>query len=323
MSRIDEALKRAAQQDGETAEPLRPGVRVAAEPADLEALARESFPIEIDAHRTRLHVAAPDTTRAAAASLAEPAAETRETNPPPTPLLERLDARFTEKLVADMKMAPGAREQYRRLVAMLHDAQGNAGLRAVMVASALPGEGKTLTAANVALTLTESYHRRVLLIDADLRKPALHEMFSLTTTTGLSDGLESADVKLVLRQVSARLWVLPAGRPTADPMAALTSDRMRRVIEEAKDAFDWIIIDTPPLIALTDAHLLSSLVDSTVLVVKAKSTPYAMVKRTAEIIGRDRIIGVVLNQADGQGHGGYAENYAAYYASALNRDVCL
>jgi capsular exopolysaccharide synthesis family protein len=209
-----------------------------------------------------------------------------------------------------------SREQYRRLAAVLHDAQGTTGVRVVMVASALPSEGKTLTASNVALTLSESYRRRVLLIDADLRKPALHDLFRLATASGLIDGLEAtSDIKLVLRQVSSHLWVLPAGRPTQDPMAGLTSERMRSVVEEAKASFDWVIIDTPPLMTLPDAHLLSSLVDGALLVVKAGSTPHDLVKRTAEMIGRNRVLGVVLNQAHEltEGAGAY---YGGYYQAS-------
>jgi capsular exopolysaccharide synthesis family protein len=233
-------------------------------------------------------------------------------------LFDRIDGRLAEKVVADTNMSAVSREQYRRLAAVLHDAQGNNGLRVIMVASAAPGEGKTLTATNVALTLSDSYRRRVLLIDADLRRPTLHHVFRLNTTSGLIDGLESsAEVKLVLRQVSPYLSVLPAGRPTSDPMAGLTSVRMRRLIDEAKETFDWVIIDTPPLMLLPDAHLLSSLVDGAVLVIKANSTPHDMVKRTVDIIGRERVIGVVLNQAESHAHhggyGGYGGYYSRYY----------
>jgi capsular exopolysaccharide synthesis family protein len=169
----------------------------------------------------------------------------------------------------------------------------------------------------VALTLSDSYKRRVLLIDADLRKPALHQVFRLNTATGLIDGLEAQpDVKLVLRQVSSHLSILPAGRPTSDPMAALTSERMRRLLDEAKESFDWVIIDTPPLMLLPDAHLLSSLVDGAVLVVRANSTPHEMVKRTSEIIGKNRILGVVLNHAETDGQPGYGGYYGHYYLAA-------
>jgi capsular exopolysaccharide synthesis family protein len=162
--------------------------------------------------------------------------------------------------------------------------------------------------------LSESYRRRVLLIDADLRKPAVHQVFRLDAATGLIEGLEEGTkTRLVLRQVSANLAVLPAGRPTSDPMAGLTSDRMRQLLEEAKESFDWIIVDTPPLMLLPDAHLLSSLVDGAVLVVKARSTPHEMVRRTVDIIGKNRVLGVVLNQANAREQSSYGDYYGGYY----------
>jgi protein-tyrosine kinase len=296
MSRIHEALQRAAEQGGTADLPLavepEPSTAVGAD--EIAALAREPFPVEIaGARRLRPPVNEPEPLPPAPSGSPQETAEI-----PRASLFERLDARLAEKVVADKEISPLSREQYRRLAAVLHDAQGNSGLKVIMVASALLGEGKTLTAVNVALTLSESYRRRVLLIDADLRKPTLHQVFRLNTTSGLIDGLDShTEVKLVVRQISSHLWVLPAGRPTADPMAGLTSDRMRRLIEEARESFDWIIIDTPPLMMLPDAHLLASNVDGALVVVKASSTPHDMVKRTAEIIGKERVIGIVLNQA--------------------------
>jgi Mrp family chromosome partitioning ATPase len=116
---------------------------------------------------------------------------------------------------------------------------------------------------------------------------------------GLSDGLLSTgETKMLVRQVSPRLAVLPAGRPSSDPMAGLTSSRMRRLLEEASQTFDWIILDTPPVMLLPDAHLLASMVEGAVLVVRAESTPHELVKRSAEAIGRSRILGVVLNRAE-------------------------
>jgi capsular exopolysaccharide synthesis family protein len=195
---------------------------------------------------------------------------------------------------------------------VLHDAQEHDGVRVVMLASAVSGEGKTLTAANLALTISESYNRRVLLVDADLRKPALHNIFRLNTTTGLSEGLRpDKPSKLVVRQISQNLWLLPAGRPNSDPMAGLTSERMRQLLQEAKEAFDWVLIDTPPLVILPDANLLASSVDAVVLVVRAESTPHHLVKRAADAIGQKRVLGVVLNQAKAEylPYGGYYDYY--------------
>src|SRR4051812_10168942 len=133
-----------------------------------------------------------------------------------------------EKLVIAPNANGATVEQYRKLAAALHHLQLVRGSRIVMLASAAPGEGKTLTAANLALTLSQSYRRRVLLIDADLRNPNIHHVFQVPNVTGLNEGLKSADdQKLCLIQISAHLSVLPAGRPDPDPMGSLASERMR------------------------------------------------------------------------------------------------
>ena len=231
-------------------------------------------------------------------------------------LWEHVDARLATKTVVDDTMMPASREQYRRLAAALHQAQRSTAFRVVMVASAVAGEGKTLTAANLALTLSESYRRTVLLVDGDLRRPSLHTIFQVDGQPGLSDGLISdEEPKLPLHRLSPRLTILPAGQATSDPIGALTSDRMRRLIDEAREVFDWVIIDTPPVGLLTDAALLSSMADGVVLVVKAESTSYDMVNRAVELIGRDRVIGVVLNRAQEMPHQS-TYDYSKYYYGA-------
>jgi protein-tyrosine kinase len=249
---------------------------------------------------------------------AAPAIDLRNTPPdvpPVTPrsdLFERLDATLAQKIVVDQNIMPVSREQYRRLAATLHHAQEDTGLKVVMIASAVMGEGKTLTASNLALTLSESYKRRVLLIDGDFRRPALHVVFNLDAPSGLSEGLTSVvEQKLPLYRVSSRLTILPAGSPSSDPMAGLTSNRMRRVIQEARAAFDWVIVDTPPVGLLPDANLLATMVDGAVLVVRAGSTPYHQVVRAVDALTRDRLLGVVLNSAAMTGNGSH--NYYTYY----------
>src|SRR5690606_32348227 len=165
--------------------------------------------------------------------------------------------------------------------------------------SAVPSEGKTLTATNLALTLSESYKRRVLLIDADLRRPWVHELFRLPNLTGLNDGVRSdVDRKVPLIRVTDYLSVLTAGRPDPDPMIVQTCERLRRILKDAAVAFDWVIVDTPPVAVLSDAHLLARLVDTVVMVVKAGSTQHPDMIRAIEAVGRDRSLGVVLNCAD-------------------------
>jgi capsular exopolysaccharide synthesis family protein len=205
-------------------------------------------------------------------------------------------------------------EQYRRLAARLHLAQAEHGIKVVMIASALPGEGKTLTATNLALTLSESYHRDVLLIDGDLRRPSMHEVFRIPNVSGLNDGLRSeAERKVPLVRWSDRLTLITAGRPDPDPMRVLVSEKMKRVIAEAAQKFDWVIIDTPPIGLLTDASLFSAMVDTAVLVVQAARTPHADIERAVTALSRDRIFGVVLNRANAAANPKYA-GYEYRYA---------
>jgi capsular exopolysaccharide synthesis family protein len=215
------------------------------------------------------------------------------------------------KLVGDEHMLTTSREQYRRLAATLHHIQATNGIKVILVASAVAGEGKTLTAANLALTFSESYERNVLLVDADLRRPSLARTFAVPASPGLTEGLMQGEIgPLPLHPVTARLSLLPAGKPTTDPMAGLTSRRMRELIDEARASFDWVIIDTPPVGLMTDANLLSAIADGTVLVIKANATPYHIVQRAIDALGREKIIGAVLNRTLEQGHG---DKYYDYY----------
>ena len=318
MSRVDEAMRRAAEESGDERAGSDASLLTPVWERDAETLAREAFPDE-----------APD--RQPAHPHEAPDRPSRVDSPPPASDLpsrltfkgeesaenrsyERFAEGLFEKIVGDRRMPAVCREQYRRLAAVLHDSQATHRTQVIMVASAVAGEGKTLTAANIALTLSSSYRKRVLVIDADLRRPTMHRVFRIETSSGLTDGLDPAASKpIVVRQITPRLALLPAGRPLTDPMAGLTSPRVRQLIEEAREIFDWIIVDTPPLVLLPDANLLTSFIDAAILVVKAESTPHALVKRAMEAIGRSRLLGVVLNSASVGPHGGYG-SYGYEYA---------
>ena len=218
------------------------------------------------------------------------------------------------KLIVGERVDTSLLEQYRHLAAVLHHSQKQSNAHSVMVTSALPAEGKTLTATNLALTLSESYQRRVLLIDADLRRPRMREMFALPATEGLTDSLAlPREGRLPVQQVSPTLWVLTSGRMLPDPMSLLVSPAMKELLEDAKAAFDWVVVDTPPIAILPDANLLSAMIDTALLVVSAKATPYPMVQRAAQAIGPNRILGVVLNRAEkaaaASTYGYYGERY--------------
>jgi capsular exopolysaccharide synthesis family protein len=245
----------------------------------------------------------------------------KEAKPEPSSAVVDASGRIEDLPIAEKLMLEGDRagdrapvEQYRRLAARLLLAQAEHGIRSVMVTSALPGEGKTLTAANLALTLSESYKRQVLLVDADLRRPCVHQIFQVPNATGLNDGLKpDADRKVPLLQFSEQLTLLTAGRPDPDPMSVLSGTRMKRVLAEAKDRFEWVLIDTPPITLLTDAHLLSAIVDAVVLVVRAGVTPLPAIKKAVEAVGQERILGIVLNHAE---MNQMPNSYSYYYSES-------
>jgi capsular exopolysaccharide synthesis family protein len=217
----------------------------------------------------------------------------------PTPLFNGFDPSLANKLVTSSTASPTLIEQYRRLAATLHHAQLVSNVRSIMITSALPDDGKTLTATNLALTLSESYRRNVLLVDADLRRPALHDVFRVPNVSGLTEGLKATGAEpLNVLRITDTLTLLPAGRPEADPMGVLTSPRMRYALEEARSRFDWVVVDTAPVGLLADAGIVATLMDGALFVIRAGKTPYAAVNKAIDALGRDRVLGVVLNGAE-------------------------
>jgi capsular exopolysaccharide synthesis family protein len=209
-----------------------------------------------------------------------------------------------------------SQEQYRRLAAALHDAQVARGLKTVMVTSALPGEGKTLTVVNLALTLAESYARRVLVIDADLRWPSLHAMLGVPNAAGLSEALAAERCEPAVTEVSGRLSVMTAGQPGPAPLAGLTSERMGALLEECGTRFDWVLLDTSPVGLLPDGQVLSRLIGAVILVINAGVTPAAAVERAVADLGPECILGTVLNRVEK--HRIPDADYYAYYRASAN-----
>ncbi len=233
------------------------------------------------------------------------------------PLVEQHGfARFSGTWLPRLVIAKDANrllvEEFRQLAATLHQTQVTNQLCVVMVTSAEPNEGKSTTALNLALTLSESYKRKVLLIDADLRRPSLHEITQVPNASGLGETLKAAsEQKLPLYQLSDTLMLAPAGRPDSNPMGALTSPRMRVMLAEAAMRFDWVILDAPPIGLIADASLLSPLSDGVLLVVRSGRTYYAAAQKAVEAIGRERVLGVVLNYVDVKTSPAYQRYYHA------------
>jgi capsular exopolysaccharide synthesis family protein len=313
MNRVSEALRRAAEEksDGRATATIQmpAAVDFTEETFPAESLsAPGTAPAGEGAASSAVSMVMTEEPPAVSVAVGEAAAET----------FDRVAPRYEGKTVMESQISPQSREQYRRLAASLHHAQALNGTKVVMITSALVGEGKTLTAANVALTLSQSYQKQVLLVDADLRRPSLQAVFGIRSGPGLAEGLTAdAERTVPVHQVSSRLGILQAGRPTSDPIAALTSERMRRLVNDARKTFDWIILDTPPVALLTDASLVTAMTDGAVIVVKAGHTPYELVQRAVAAIGHERTLGIVLNHAELPAQGtGYYGDYYYYYGGA-------
>ena len=209
------------------------------------------------------------------------------------------DEGIVERLVAWRAASPLLIEQFRSLAATLLQAQVEQGLKSIVVTSAAPGDGKSHVAVNLALTLADSFHRRVVLIDADLRRPVLSQIFRLPSTRGLGEALKArTDEEPASFELSPNLTLIPAGLPEQNPLSGLSSDRMKRIVEHAASRFEWVVLDSPPVGILADGRLVSEIVDAVILVVRAGVTRFSDLEAAAASVGRDRILGVVLNAVD-------------------------
>ena len=281
MSRLYEATQRALRPAGGPAEPA---------PIAPSASAIQSFPREQRTTDEREPAPMPPPARTGAEILPLRSQELRQAHLPARP-------QFDEKLVSggSSNVAFG---EYRRLAAtIIQAAKGPSS--SIVITSAVPGEGKTLTAANLALTYAEVYGRRVLLIDADMRRPCLHDLFGVENRIGFSDCAKAGRlIDSAVVTIDSMLTLLPAGRPDGDPAGVLSGVDITKLLAEATESFDCVIFDTPPATILPDAQILSKMVETTILVVRSGSTPYQKVDRAVEAIGRERIAGVVLNYLD-------------------------
>ncbi len=200
-------------------------------------------------------------------------------------------------------------ESYRTLRTNLEFAGLDSPVRTLLVTSSVPGEGKTTTAANLAAVFAQAGHR-TLLVDGDLRKPGIHRIFDLPNAQGLTDLLRSEDLPVhhVAQAVEQPdLFVLTTGALPPNPAELLRSSRMRGVLERLRASAELVVIDSPPLQAVTDAAILASLVDGTIFVVDAGRTRRGAVRNGREALAKvgARVLGVVLNRLSESMSGDY------------------
>ena len=193
-----------------------------------------------------------------------------------------------------------AAEAYRTLRTNIQYSSFDKEIKTMVITSSEPGEGKSTTAGNIALSFAQS-EKSVILIDCDLRKPSLHRKFKVSNLVGLSDVLIGKEkMNDAVNEYSENLHILTSGKLPPNPSEMLGSKAMGRLLEELKSKYDIIILDSAPLQAVTDAQILSTKVDGTILVVRAEKTKKESVKNAVDLLKNvnANIIGMVLNGID-------------------------
>mgnify|MGYP005845860945 CR=1 FL=1 len=208
-----------------------------------------------------------------------------------------------------------AAEQYRSLRQRLEGLSAEAGVRTIAVTSAAKGEGKSLTAVNLAATLAQDATRRVLLVDADLRRPRVHELLGLGLSPGLGEHLLGAlPRETVIRETPFfGLCVATAGTVQGHPAELLASPEWEEFIARSRAEYDYVIVDTPPLHPVSDVPFLATSVDGVLVVVRAGKTSRSLLKQTLETLPPGKVLGTVLNRVESlTGRFGYGSGYGPY-----------
>jgi capsular exopolysaccharide synthesis family protein len=203
-------------------------------------------------------------------------------------------------------------EQLRSLRSRVYQLHAKKPIRSILVSSALGGDGKTFVSANFALALARQKGKKVLLVDGDLRKPSLHELFGATAEPGLTEYLTgSAELADVIQSgVVENLSLLPGGAPVSNASELLGNHRIPGLLERLAAAFDWIVLDSSPVLAVSDAVAISRACDAVLLVARAGITQYDNVQRAQHEFREARVLGLVLNGVAKPSHGSYY--YAGY-----------
>jgi protein-tyrosine kinase len=202
-------------------------------------------------------------------------------------------------------------EQFRTLRSRLYQMRSSQQLRTLLVTSSVPAEGKTFVTNNLAQAIVRQPDRRALIIDADLRCSRLHVPLGAPASPGLTDYLrgEVDELAIIQHGLDGNLCFIPGGNAVTNPSELLSNGRMKVLLDRVMPVFDWVILDSAPLLPVADSSLLADLVDGALLVIRAGQTPVETAQRACQELQGRNIVGVVLN-AVGPQHA-----YGAYYSS--------
>ncbi len=202
-------------------------------------------------------------------------------------------------------------EKFRFLGVRLRQLQHTRPLKKLLITSTIPEEGKSTVAANLAAILARRQQPKILLLEGDLRRPSLAKLFGLGRIAGLSEWLqgESRAIENIYRLEGPNLWFLPAGRPPENPLELMQSGRLSGLMDQLSTWFDWIIIDSPPILPLADTSVWARLADGILLVTREGTTKRQMLQRGLQALEKSKLLGAVVNSSANTDHSNYYQRY--------------
>ena len=202
-------------------------------------------------------------------------------------------------------------EKFRFLGVRLRQMQQNRMIKRILVTSTIPEEGKSTISANLACTLARKRQHKVLLVDGDLRRPSLNRLLGLQHLSGLSEYLQAdAEVREpIYRLEEPGFWFIPAGAPPENPLDLMNSTRYNALLERLSEWFDWIVIDTPPVLPLADTSVWAKAADGILLVTREGTTRKRQLQRGLAALDATKLLGVVINSTHSTEHDNYYQHY--------------
>jgi capsular exopolysaccharide synthesis family protein len=213
-------------------------------------------------------------------------------------------------------------EKFRFLGVRLRQLQQTRPLKKILITSTIPQEGKSMVAANLACALAQRTHQKTLLIDGDLRRPSVAKLFGFGKLSGIADWLqgEHAPMNCIYHLEEAGIWVLPAGNAPRNPLELMQSGRLLPLMEQLTSLFDWIVIDSPPVLPLADTSIWMRQADGILLVARQGATEKDQLRRGIEVIDQKKLLGAVLNSSENVAQSNHYYQYTQTAETAESLD---
>jgi len=220
--------------------------------------------------------------------------------------------REESRMVAVAEEGSLGAEKFRFLAVRLRHLRQNRPLKKILITSTIPHEGKSTIAANLACTLARRKNQKVLLLEGDLRRPNIVNQFGIGKLPGLCEWLsEKTENVNICKLEGLELWILPAGAAPENPLELMQSGKLSLLMEQLEAWFDWIVIDSPPVLPLADTSIWSRLSDGILLVTRKGITEKQQLQRGLEAIEKSKILGALVNSSTTAAHSDYYQRYAS------------